>query len=141
MKIKRMQMVRDMASQTLQRATDSMHQAQHALHQQQKQHQDLQRYYDEYQKNQAGITRIAELRNRQAFLEKLLQAIEQQQQQVTLAQQKVVQCQSLWREAKAREKALEKVVERLIQEKQQRDDRVEQLQSDERALGKALYSR
>ncbi|MBM0108325.1 flagellar export protein FliJ [Steroidobacter sp. S1-65] len=101
---------------------------------------ELERYKSEYeqgfsQRAGRGIG-VAELRDYQAFLAKLAEAIKQQQALVNRARAEHQGERAKWQEALKRSKALGHVVERWQAEERHVSDRREQRDSDERAQRK-----
>ena len=98
---------------------------------------ELERYKGEYEQAFAqragrGIG-VADLRDYQAFLARLAEAIKQQQALVIRARAEHQEERLKWQEALKRSKALGHVVERWQAEERQVSDRREQRESDERA--------
>lgn len=101
---------------------------------------ELERYKSEYeqgfsQRAGRGIG-ATELRDYQAFLAKLAEAIKQQQALVTRARAEHQAERLKWQDALKRSKALGHVVERWQAEERHVSDRREQRESDERAQRK-----
>jgi flagellar protein FliJ len=102
--------------------------------------QELQRYKGEYeqqfsQRAGRGIG-ASDLRDYQAFLARLAEAIKQQQALVARARAEHQAERVKWQEALKRSKALGHVVERWQAEERHMDDRRDQRESDERAQRK-----
>lgn len=102
--------------------------------------QELQRYKSEYeqqfsQRAGRGIG-ATELRDYQAFLARLSEAIRQQQTLVTRARTEHQAERVKWQEALKRSKALDLVVDRWQAEERHTNDRRDQRESDERAQRK-----
>jgi flagellar FliJ protein len=102
--------------------------------------QELQRYKGEYeqqfsQRAGRGIG-ASDLRDYQAFLARLAEAIKQQQALVTRARAEHQAERLKWQEALKRSKALGHVVERWQAEERHMNDRRDQRESDERAQRK-----
>jgi flagellar protein FliJ len=102
--------------------------------------QELQRYKGEYeqqfsQRAGRGIG-ATDLRDYQAFLARLAEAIRQQQALVTRARAEHQAERLKWQEALKRSKALGHVVERWQAEERHMNDRRDQRESDERAQRK-----
>jgi flagellar FliJ protein len=102
--------------------------------------QELQRYKGEYeqqfsQRAGRGIG-ATDLRDYQAFLARLAEAIRQQQALVTRARAEHQAERVKWQEALKRSKALGHVVERWQAEERHMNDRRDQRESDERAQRK-----
>ncbi len=98
---------------------------------------ELERYRTEYEKQftqRAGRgIGATDLRDYQAFLARLVEAIRQQQAVVRRAQSDRDVERSRWQEAAKRAKALGHVVEKWQAEERRASDRREQRESDERA--------
>jgi flagellar FliJ protein len=99
--------------------------------------QELERYRGDYEnqfKQRAGRgIGATELRDYQAFLARLSDAIRQQQAVVKRAQTERDAERQRWQEAAKRAKALDHVVEQWQTEERRASDRREQRESDERA--------
>ena len=105
---------------------------------------ELERYRREYEmqfamRAQSGIG-VMDLRDYQAFLARLSEAVKQQQAVVQRAHADRDIERTRWREAATRAKALDHVVERWRNEERVLLDRKEQRESDERAQRKAGIS-
>ena len=99
--------------------------------------QELERYRADYDKQFAqragGGIGVTALRDYQAFLARLSEAIKQQQAVVKRAQSERDAERLRWQEAAKRAKALGHVVEQWQTEERRASDRREQRESDERA--------
>jgi flagellar FliJ protein len=99
--------------------------------------QELERYRSDYDKQFAqlagGGIGVTALRDYQAFLARLSEAIRQQQAVVKRAQSERDAERQRWQEAAKRAKALGHVVEQWQTEERQASNRREQHESDERA--------
>jgi flagellar FliJ protein len=105
---------------------------------------ELERYRQEYEtqfsmRAQSGIG-VMDLRDYQAFLARLSEAVKQQQALVHRARADRDGERTRWREAATRAKALDHVVERWQNEERVLLDRKEQRESDERAQRKVGIS-
>jgi flagellar protein FliJ len=105
---------------------------------------ELERYRREYEaqlgvRAQQGIA-VTDLRDYQAFLARLSEAVRQQQLLVHRARIDRDLERTRWQEAATRAKALEHVVDRWEAEERTSRDRKEQRESDERAQRKAYTS-
>lgn len=105
---------------------------------------ELERYRREYEaqlgvRAQQGIA-VTDLRDYQAFLARLSEAVRQQQLLVHRARIDRDLERTRWQEATTRAKALEHVVDRWEAEERTLRDRKEQRESDERAQRKAYTS-
>ncbi len=122
--------------QAKQRSEDAL--AQMATHQQRLAKAELQlvelhRYRQEYAASGNGAQSVTALINRQNFVERIDQAIDQQNGEITRLQRQVEQVRTRWRQAHARESALGTVVDRYLEDERQAADRYEQEQMDERS--------
>jgi len=101
---------------------------------------ELVRYKAEYeqgfQQRAAGGIGVMEMRDYQAFLSRLAEAIKQQQELVNRARAEAEAERVKWQEALKRSKALGHVVERWQAEERHVTERREQRESDERAQRK-----
>ena len=121
--------------QAKQRSEDAL--AQLALQQQQlakAEHQlgELQRYRSEYATTGDGSSTVGALLNRQKFVERIDQAIAQQNSEIARLQRLLDQVRNRWQQAHARESALDSVIEHCLEEERQAADRHEQAEMDER---------
>lgn len=119
-----------------QRSEDAL--AQMASHQQhlakaEQQLEELHRYRQEYAASGNVAQSVSVMLNRQNFVDRIDQAIAQQKGEIVRLQRQVDQVRSCWRQAHARESALETVVDRYLEEERQAADRHEQQQMDERS--------
>lgn len=95
---------------------------------------ELQRYRGDYAAEGgagSGVS-VTALLNRQHFVEKIDQAIVQQGQEVKRLRRQLDQARGQWREANAREKALDSVVSGYREQERKAEDRREQSEIDER---------
>jgi len=93
---------------------------------------ELHRYRQEYAAAGAGALTAGSLVNRQNFIDRIDQAIVQQNAEIVRLQRQYEQSQSRWHQAHARESALDSVVDRYHAEARRVEDRNEQAESDER---------
>jgi flagellar FliJ protein len=94
---------------------------------------ELRRYREEYAiGQQAGGLSVAALLNQQQFLEKLDRAIVQQSIEVERQRRLLEQAGGDWRQAHAREKALDSVVDHYRELERKSEERREQNDIDER---------
>lgn len=132
----RAQPLQPAVEQARQRSEDAL--SQMATHQQrlakaELQLAELRRYRLEYAASGNGAQSVTALINRQNFVERIDQAIAQQNSEITRLQRQVEQVRARWRHAHARESALETVVDRYLEEERQAADRYEQEEMDERS--------
>jgi flagellar FliJ protein len=111
----------------LQRLADHQQKLAHA----EQQLEELQRYRREYSLGDGGLT-VSALLNRQQFVERIDQAIMQQDKLVERLQRQLDGARERWLQAHARENALDSVVDRLRKQEDQREQRLEQAEADER---------
>lgn len=134
---KRLQPVRNLVDDAQQRLARSLSACEQSLRESESRLEELRRYRGEYEAHfsqRAGDGMgAADLRDYQAFLARLGQAIGQQQDLVCRAAAQRDVERSRWQEAARRAKALGHVVERWQNEERQTLDRREQRDSDERA--------
>lgn len=102
---------------------------------------DLQQYYEDYQKGFQQSARAGQnalrLRDFQLFLARLETAVNQQQQVVAQARAGVVGSTQRWQSAAQRVKAVDSVVGKWRQDDRRHADRIEQKETDERAVRSA----
>jgi flagellar FliJ protein len=105
---------------------------QHALARAEHQLAELQRYRREYSATGDGSLNVATLLNRQQFVERIDQAIMQQQGEIARQQRLLAQVRGHWQRTHARESALESVVAQHRELERQAEERHEQAEVDER---------
>jgi flagellar protein FliJ len=93
--------------------------------------EELKRYRRDYNVGADGLS-VSALINRQQFVERIDQAILQQGKLVERLQKNLNTVRERWLHARARENALDVVVERLRKQEDQREQRLEQAEVDER---------
>lgn len=93
---------------------------------------ELRRYREEYAASGDGALNVATLLNRQQFVERIDQAIMQQQGEIARQQKLLAQVRDHWQRTHARESALESVVAQHRELERQAEDRHEQAEVDER---------
>lgn len=111
----------------LQRLADHQQKLAHA----QQQLEELQRYRRDYSLSDGGLT-VSALLNRQQFVERIDQALVEQAKLVERLERQLDGARERWLQAHARENALGSVVERLRTQENQREQRLEQAETDER---------
>lgn len=111
----------------LQRLVESQQKLAHA----EKQWDELKRYRMDYSFGDGGLT-VSALLNRQQFVERIDQAIAQQNRLVERLQKQADAARERWLHAYARETALDSVVGRLRTQEQRHEQRMEQAEVDER---------
>lgn len=105
---------------------------QQALAQAEHQLSELQRYRLEYAASGETAQSVAALLNRQKFVERIDQAILQQEGEVQRLQRQLASVRDHWRQANARESALDTVVAKHREGERRAEDRLEQAEVDER---------
>jgi flagellar protein FliJ len=93
--------------------------------------EELKRYRRDYSVGADGLS-VTALINRQQFVERIDQAIVQQGKLVERLQKNLATVRERWLHARARENALDVVVERLRKQEDLREQRLEQAEVDER---------
>lgn len=111
----------------LQRLADHQQKLAHA----QQQLEELKRYRRDYSLGDGGLT-VTALLNRQQFVDRIDQAIVQQDKLIERLQRQLDGARERWLQAHARENALDSVVDRLRKQEDQREQRLEQAEVDER---------
>lgn len=137
---KRLEPVQHIVDEAQQRLARSVAAFEKRLLDGEKKLEELMRYKAEYeqgfQQRAAGGIGVMEMRDYQAFLAKLAEAIKQQQALVSRARAEAEAERVKWQEALRRSKALGHVVERWQAEERHVTERREQRESDERAQRK-----
>lgn len=121
--------------QARQRSEDALAQLaaqQQALARAEHQLSELQRYRLEYATAGDGAQSVTALLNRQQFVERIDQAIVQQEAEVARQNRQLAQVRDHWRRAHARESALVSVVAQHREAERRAADRHEQAEVDER---------
>ncbi|GLQ48894.1 flagellar export protein FliJ [Dyella flava] len=127
----RLQPAVDQAQRRQKDALQRMAEQQQKLAGAEQQLEELRRYRRDYRLGDGGMT-VSALLNRQQFVERIDQAIVQQERLIERLQRQVEAARQRWLQAHARENALDNVVERFRQQEQQREQRLEQAEVDER---------
>ena len=126
--------------QARQRSEDALAQLaaqQQALAKAEHQLGELQRYRLEYAATH-GAQSVTALLNRQQFVERIDRAIVQQEAEVARQSRQLVQVRDHWRQAHARESALDSVVAQHREQERRAADRHEQAEVDERMQHRRL---
>ncbi|HEX5306514.1 MAG TPA: flagellar export protein FliJ [Dyella sp.] len=116
---------RDDAMQKLAEQQQGLARAEHQLG-------ELRRYRQDYAAGQGDGMSVSALLNRQQFIERIDRAIEQQQLEVQRQQRLLEMARGHWRNAHAREQALDSVVSNYRETERKAEDRREQSDVDER---------
>jgi len=128
----RLQPVVDLAADKAEEATRALAVQQRALGDAEQQLVELRRYRNEYAGIPSGIG-VAELLNRQQFLQKIDMAIVQQLSEVQRRERSLERARTDWAEARGRAKALDSVTTKYREQERKSQDRREQEQADERS--------
>lgn len=123
----------DQAKQRSEEALTVMASQQQRLAEAEQQLSELHRYRREYAAAGAGPVSVSALLNRQSFVDRIDQAILQQGTEIKRLQRQFEQGRVFWRQAHARESALETVITRFLDDERQAEDRQEQAEMDERS--------
>src|SRR5262245_1439480 len=110
--------------------------AQQALQEREQQLAQLKRYRDDYTAShsaQLGTMNSMKLQNYRAFIDRLSDAIRQQEQAVQVAREDYERKRDAWRERRVEANAIGKAMERLKSEEHRVDANREQAQADEQA--------
>ena len=135
-KSERWQTLRKIADQFEQRAAQSLGQSQGNLSQQQQRLEELLRFREEYQQQfqQAGAQGMdgTSLHSFQQFLIQLDQAIAQQRQTVTAAEQDRDHKRHSWQDTHKTTRIYDKTIDRFVAQEQRQQNRKEQRETDDR---------
>lgn len=93
-------------------------------------YQDYLQRFNETARNGVDVTRVREF---QRFLDKLEQAIAEQEEAVRLAQQDCESAKGTWREKHTRTRVIDTVMEKLKADERKEEGKKEQAQQDERS--------
>ncbi|WP_395300444.1 flagellar export protein FliJ [Enterobacter sp. ECC-175] len=131
-----MNLLRDMAEETLSETTRALGGARQQLQQAVTQHQQLQRYENEYQQSLrqgmmgSGMS-VADLVNHQSFIVALRQVVKQQEGHVNACEKEVDRVKQSWVQNKQRLNAFETLIARRASAQAQAQSRHEQKLMDE----------
>lgn len=123
----------EQAKQRSEEALTVMASQQQRLAEAEQQLSELHRYRREYAACGDGAVSVSALLNRQTFVDRIDQAITQHGAEIKRLQRQFDQGRVSWRQAHARESALETVITRFHDDERQAADRQEQAELDERA--------
>ena len=111
-----------------------------ALHEKKAKLAELEGYVAEYRERFAAMTRsgslAGQIRSSYAFINRLTEAISQQQQAVSDSERSMEEYRQLWLQAKQRMDILQKTVEKLVHEELEKEGKREQVIADELARRK-----
>lgn len=135
---KRLQPVAEVTRHRERDAAKRLGRSQQSLNEQQERLQELKGFREQYQhRYQEALVgnrlAAASIQEYQAFLQRLDQAIQQQQQMVTAGARDYETCRRQWLESRCRAGAIDKVVERHRTQERQQRERNEQFETDDRA--------
>lgn len=139
---KRMERVTSHAENEQFQASTILAELQRHLHFQEARLAELREYLLSYRQPIEGGGRSMQVyayRDTLLFLDRLKQAIQQQEDQVALARTRYQQQLQLWHEKRARVKAMEKVSEQCRQVERRALDKREQKDTDDQVLGRMMH--
>lgn len=129
----RLQPAADQAKQRSEDAVMKLAEQQQRLAKAERQLAELRGYRQEYaQTPAAGGLTVSALLNRQQFVERIDRAIAQQTVEIERQHRLLAQARTQWRDAHAREAALDNVIDRYREQERQSEERREQNEIDER---------
>ncbi|WP_210395733.1 flagellar export protein FliJ [Motiliproteus sediminis] len=142
---KRLGTVLQIAEQRKHEAEQALGNAQQRLEQERLKLQQLQDYLAEYQQSQLargqqGVS-IEVLRRMQLFKDRLQVAIDQQRQQIVVAEFNLQQARHSWQAAHGRHRAIGALRERVADQEQRQADKQLQTMIDEMAAARRHYQR
>lgn len=128
----RLQPAVDQAEQRREHATGRLAEAQQRVARAEHQLEELRQYRKEYAALAGGGVSVTALLNRQSFVERIDQAIVQQDGELERQRRQLEMDRGSWRSAHAREQALDSVVAGYREQARKAEDRQEQNEIDER---------
>lgn len=129
----RLQRVTDLAERRTDEAARTVGERRTELDQAQAQLGELERFRAEYARAGGGASvSVAELLNRQQFVQRIDQAIVQQRRDIERHQRRLAEAQSTWLQTRNRAAALDSVTRRYREQEQRAEDRMDQEAVDER---------
>lgn len=128
----RLQPAADQARQRSEDAVQKLAEQQQALARAERQLAELRGYRQEYAMEAGGGMSVNALLNRQQFVERIDRAIAQQVQEIERQRRQLEHVRTQWREAHAREAALDSVIGRYREQERKSEERREQNEIDER---------
>lgn len=133
-RLKTMQLIAELADGKAEAALHKLAGEQDSLARGEAQLAELERFAREYREGVTGTgLTMAELLNRQRFLQRINEAIAYQQRAVARLRESLDSQRRVWADAKGKAKALDAVVERLDQADARAGERHEQTEADDRA--------
>lgn len=128
----RLQPAADQARQRSEDAVQRLAEQQQTLARAERQLAELRGYRQEYAMEAGGGMSVNALLNRQQFVERIDRAIAQQVQEIERQRRQLEHVRTQWREAHAREAALDSVIDRYREQERKSEERREQNEIDER---------
>jgi len=128
----RLQPAADQARQRSEDAVQRLAEQQQTLARAERQLAELRGYRQEYAMEAGGGMSVNALLNRQQFVERIDRAIAQQVQEIERQRRQLEHVRTQWREAHAREAALDSVIGRYREQERKSEERREQNEIDER---------
>ncbi|KRE90914.1 flagellar export protein FliJ [Frateuria sp. Soil773] len=128
----RLQPAADQARQRSEEAVQKLAEQQQALAKAERQLSELRGYRQEYAVEAGGGMSVSALLNRQQFVERIDRAIAQQLHEIERQRRMLEHARGQWREAHAREAALDSVIDRYREQERKSEERREQGEIDER---------
>lgn len=128
----RLQPAADQARQRSEDAVQRLAEQQQTLARAERQLAELRGYRQEYAMEAGGGMSVNALLNRQQFVERIDRAIAQQVQEIERQRRQLEHVRTQWREAHAREAALDSVIGRYREQERKSEERREQNELDER---------
>ena len=134
---KRLKVVLDLAERRRKQADQWLAEAQNRILQGQQTLEQLEQYYSEYGNNfyasgAQGVS-VSQLQTHQAFMQKLRQAIQQQQQAKQVDEAQLERVMAHWQSVYGHFKAIDSLVEKAKTEEQIKEEKLQQKQLDERS--------
>ncbi|QOC21200.1 flagellar export protein FliJ [Wenzhouxiangella sp. AB-CW3] len=99
----------------------------------------LANYHRELDQARQGEVKASWLKNYATFLDRLKQAVDQQENQVQAARHDYERQLQVWKEKRSRTQAIAKVADRRRRQEARDEDRAEQRATDDLVLGNSLY--
>jgi len=133
-RIKRVEAVIDVVGRSERELARELAQARQQLEAEQTKYQRLRSYVEDYRRRHMGRTgsiKPALLRENLGFQKRLGEAVNQQRQQVEMAQARIDALVASWRESRTRVSALERAADRMRDDLSRKEARREQAATDE----------
>jgi flagellar FliJ protein len=137
MKSKRFEPIHEVASTSAKDLSRAMGDAARKVAELERQREQLQAYRDEYVRNStqsSGAMDAVKLQNYRSFLDRLGEALNQQQKTLDGARQEFEKRRVQWSEKRIEAESLNRVVDRFRKEEQNAADRREQREGDDAAM-------